>query len=438
VRNDRAFARRTRANGGVKLTSALQRFLVALLLLGVGDGAALAGHRAAHEAPDRSAKVEPDDLSGAIPAHELGTLPTTADQYRALKGEIAKTRPGVEEAKRKSDALKHEADVLRRRLIDTAARVQALEEDKGRIDSEIVNLAAEQRSLAVSFSQDRIRVSRLLAVLERLQRDMPPILVMKPDDALGAARGAMLLGATLPRVYGAAADLARQLGVLRKTHAELVTRRAESVRNAVALAGARTELDQLLAMKSQEADEASARYGDLAAKLGAAVDAATDLGALLDKVAALRAQPATRGVVVVAARNVSFDLTRGSLKRPVVGRMVAGDAENPGDHLPGISFLTQAAARVVAPADSQVLFAGPYHKTGQVLILQSTGGYDLVLAGLERIDVRSGDQLLAGEPLGTMPRSGTGARLYFELRQNGRGVDPAPWLQVELRKAKKT
>jgi septal ring factor EnvC (AmiA/AmiB activator) len=86
---------------------------------------------------------------------------------------------------------------------------------------------------------------------------------------------------------------------------------------------------------------------------------------------------------------------------------------------------------VVAPADSQVLFAGAYHKAGLVLILHSLGGYDLVLAGLERIDVRTGDELLAGEPVGKMPRGGTQSRLYFELRQNGKGASPAPWLSGE-------
>jgi septal ring factor EnvC (AmiA/AmiB activator) len=110
---------------------------------------------------------------------------------------------------------------------------------------------------------------------------------------------------------------------------------------------------------------------------------------------------------------------------------------------PGLTYLTRGAAQVIAPSDARVLFAGPYHKSGQVLILEITTGYDLVLAGLGRVTVRLNDEVLAGEPVGTMP-AGSGSvakaseQLYFELRHDGHGLDPRPWLSLELRKAKGT
>jgi septal ring factor EnvC (AmiA/AmiB activator) len=388
-----------------------------------------------------SAPAEPD-VSGAIPAAAVNGMPNTTDQYRALKTEMAKSKPAVESAKLRSDALSAAAAQLRQRLVDTATRVEALEEEKGNLDSEITDLAAQEISLSADFSRDRVRVARLLAVLERLQHDMPPVLAFKPDDALGAARGAMLLGASLPRIYGAAAALGTQLETLRATRVQLIARRAESTHNAVQLAAARVRLDQLLAMKDKEADEASSQYSDLQAKYEAAATEAADLGSLLRKVAALRSQrPLEPGIVIVAAQNVTAapELKRAALLKPVTGRLVEDDGAGVGGvRAPGLTFLTAPGAQVVAPADTEVLFAGPYHKTGQVLILESAGGYALVLAGLERVEVRTGDQLLAGEPVGAMPRTGTAAKLYFELRQNGKGVSPAPWLEIDLRKAKRT
>jgi septal ring factor EnvC (AmiA/AmiB activator) len=284
-------------------------------------------------------------------------------------------------------------------------------------------------------------VSHLLAVLERLQYDMPPAMALRPGDALGAARGAMLIGASVPRVYGAAATLARRITTLRNTRIALIARRADGVRVAAQLRSAETELDQLLAIKAREAEAASTLYGGLQAKLDTAADAAKNLANLMTRVASLRAQSGSApSVVVVGPQNGSAlgALRKGALLMPAIGAVVPGGIEGlGGSGAPGITFVTAAGAPVITPTDGRVLFAGPYHKTGQVLILESPGGYDLVLAGLERVAVRANDQLLAGEPLGTMPRT-QDARLYFELRQNGKGINPAPYLAVALRKAKKS
>ena len=388
--------------------------------------------------PSGSVGSSDETLKGAVPLDRATSLPSTAEQYRTLNQEITTAKPRVEEAKRKSETLTAEMTSLRQQLAATATRVEALESERGELDGAIAGLAAKERMSAARLAKDRVQVARLVAVLERLQQDMPPAMVLRPDDALAASRGAMMLGAALPRIYRSAADLAQRVGSLQKTQAELMQRRKESARNEAELSSARAELDQLLAMKSQEADEAAAQYGDLAAQLDAAADQAASLGALLGKVAELRREGPAGNVVVVAAQNSSLDLRHGSLLRPVAGRIIRGDSDAAEQHSEGLSFIAPAGARVIAPTDCQVLFAGPYHKTGQVLILETGGGYDLVLAGLEHVDVRTGDALLAGEPLGTMPASSAESKLYFELRQNGKSVDPAPWLQIDLRKARRS
>lgn len=403
-----------------------------------------------HPAPQDPVRVIPvqqtnlqdiEPLIGAVPARDAKKLPTTADQYRALKQQIDKNRPAVESAKQRSDLLNKQAADLRRRLDDTTAHVQTLEIQKGTIDAELARLVPEERAMAQTFANDRAEVSHLLAVLERLQSDMPPVLAIKADDALSAARGAMVLGGTLPRIYQAAAALAERLRALRQKQAELTKKREDGIRVGAQLANARSELDQLLAIKSQEADQATAQYGDLEARLSSAADAAASLQTLLDKVAALRTKPAGQGIVTVSALNTSNPsvLRRHAIVKPVTGAATEGGVDGVGGaRAPGVTFLAPPGAEVVSPCDGEVLFAGSYHKTGKVLILEMGGGYDLVLAGLDTVDVRPGDELLAGEPVGAMPRAGAGSRLYFELRQNGKGVNPAPWIEVDLRKAKRS
>jgi septal ring factor EnvC (AmiA/AmiB activator) len=379
----------------------------------------------------------PIDLSTAMPARKLATMPSSAEQLRALDSKLKEQTPQVEEARRRSDALSAEAASLRKKLIATAAEIARLERERQEQGERIAQLTAEDERLSAGFKKDRVAVTRLLAVLQRLQHDMPPALALKSGDGLSAARGSMLIGASLPPLYARAARLSRRLEALAATRVELADKRKRAEITERSLNAARAELAVLLEVKEREAENAAGPYGTLQRQLAAIAAEAADFRALLARIARLRrAGSGDSGVVVVESRagEAGLPLAKGSLRTPVVGTLLpTGSGSGPGS-----TFATLPGAQVIAPADGKVLFAGPYHKSGQVLILEISSGYDLVLAGLGQVTVRPNDELLAGEPVGTMPGSTGDGKLYFELRRDGKGLDPAPWLSLDLRKAKRT
>ena len=373
------------------------------------------------------------DLSHALPGRALAKLPSSAQQLKSLSSELKQETPELASAKEKSEQLAAEAAGLRKKLIATAARIEELERQQVDTDARIVQLTAEDSRLSAGFANDRVAVTKLLGVLERLQHDFPPALAMRPDDALAAARGSMLIGASLPPVYAQAARLSQRIDALKRTRRALEQQQAEATDTAARLDTARRDLDQLLGEKEKEAAGAAETYGNLKTRLEQVAREAADFQALLARVKALRQQGAGQepAVVTVMAENSGSlgGLGRNSLLEPVVGAAVgSSDASNP-----GISYATQPGAQVIAPADGKVLYAGPYHKNGQVLILEITTGYDAVLAGMGRVTVKPNDQLLAGEPVGNMPPDAADDRLYFELRHGGHGQSPAPWLKLNLR-----
>jgi septal ring factor EnvC (AmiA/AmiB activator) len=374
------------------------------------------------------------DMSRAIPGKALARLPSSAQQLKSLASELKQGQPELTSAKQKSETLAAEAASLRQKLIQTAARIESLERQKADADVRIAQLTLEDNRLSAGFVNDRVAVTRLLGVLERLQHDMPPALAMRPDDALAAARGSMLIGASLPPVYAQAASLSRRIDALKRTRVALEQQQNSAADTSARLSVARAELDELLAQKEKEAEGAAESYGTLKVRLEKIAQQAADFQALLARVKALRQEAGASpqsGVVTVMAENSGSlgGLGRNSLLEPVVGSVVnARDASNS-----GLSYATQPGAQVIAPADGKVLYAGPYHKSGQVLILEITTGYDVVLAGLGRVTVKPNDQLLAGEPVGTMPPDAADDRLYFELRHGGHGQSPAPWLKLNLR-----
>jgi septal ring factor EnvC (AmiA/AmiB activator) len=380
-----------------------------------------------------AAPEPPIDLSHALPGQALAKLPSSDQQLKRLSSELKQETPQLASAKQRSEQLAAEAATLHQKLIATATRIEGLERQQADANLRIAELSAEDNRLSAGFADDRVAVTRLLGVLERLQHDMPPALAMRPDDALAAARGSMLIGASLPPVYAQAARLSRRIDALKSTRRALEQQQAEAADTAARLSVARRDLDGLLAEKEKEAEGAAESYGNLKARLEQVARQAADFQALLTRVKALRQQgagPEPVVVTVMAENSGSLaGLSKNSLLEPVVGSVVGtSDSANP-----GLSYATQPGAQVIAPADGKVLYAGPYHKNGQVLILEITTGYDAVLAGLGRVTVRPNDQLLAGEPVGNMPAEAADDRLYFELRHGGHGQSPAPWLKLNLR-----
>jgi septal ring factor EnvC (AmiA/AmiB activator) len=133
-----------------------------------------------------------------------------------------------------------------------------------------------------------------------------------------------------------------------------------------------------------------------------------------------------------------FDAAKGSLRLPAQGRRVKrfGDADATGGTVKGISLQTRAEARITAPADGWVVYAGEFRSYGQLLIINAGGGYHVLLAGMSRIDVSLGQFVLAGEPIAVMGNSAAPSQgvddssrpvLYVEFRKDGRPIDPDPW-----------
>lgn len=126
---------------------------------------------------------------------------------------------------------------------------------------------------------------------------------------------------------------------------------------------------------------------------------------------------------------------RAQLTRPVLGHLVHGWGEpTEGGPATGLSYQAAPAARVVAPCGGRVAFADVFRSYGHLLILDCGGGYHTVLAGFDRLDVRVGHTVQAGETVGTMPAwdsaaGGHRALLYVELRHGGQPVNPAPWIK---------
>ena len=91
----------------------------------------------------------------------------------------------------------------------------------------------------------------------------------------------------------------------------------------------------------------------------------------------------------------------------------------------GVTYLTESRARVSAPADGTVEYAGTVPGLGRVVIINAGENYRIVLTGLGHLSVSKGQHVLAHDVLGSMPEAGLqNTALYLELRRGEEPIDP--------------
>jgi murein hydrolase activator len=97
----------------------------------------------------------------------------------------------------------------------------------------------------------------------------------------------------------------------------------------------------------------------------------------------------------------------------------------------GLEIRAEQGAPVQAVADARVAHVGWLRGFGRVVILDHGEGHHTLSAHLERAAVETGDDVRAGQTIGFVgdTESNNGAKLYFELRENGRPRDPSPVLR---------
>ena len=387
------------------------------------------------------------------PPAPLDVLKQRDQELEALREQQKKSSEAEAALRRDIEAIGSDRRKLNQDLIDTAARIRDLEGKIAATETRLRPLDEKEQKLRQSLEARRDTIAQVLAALQRMGLHPPPALLVSPEDALKAVRSAILLGAVIPELRQKAQAVANDLGELVKLRNAIAAERDNLKKEIASIESDRARMTALIGERQRQQAE---RETALAAERARAVDLVRQSDNLKDLIAKLEsgldkdaraAREAARPDAIPGARRdpgrlapaVNFASLRGHVPLPVNGVKIRdfGAPDSAGGTEKGLSIATRAGAQVTAPADAWVVYAGPFRSYGQLLILNTGGGYHVLLAGMERISVDLGQFVLAGEPVAVMGSGShiaailaTGSSqpvLYVEFRKDGTPIDPGPW-----------
>ncbi|WP_414472112.1 murein hydrolase activator EnvC family protein [Microvirga sp. M2] len=362
------------------------------------------------------------------------------------------------------ETIKTDRAKLNATLIETAGRVRETEDRIRALEQRLQTLTASEAAIRRSLESRRGVIVEVFAALQRMGRRPPPAVLVRPEDMLEAVRASIMLGAVLPELRAEAEVLASDLAELVRLKEAIAIDRSTLDAELGTLNGEQHRLTALMDARQSRMSEVERNYG---AERDKAAELARQAGTLKELIDRMEAEIASAQRAAEEARKaaeaqdreakerfaqaafrdparlapkIPFSEAKGLLPRPVGGDVTStfGSDDGYGGTTRGISITTRPKAAVVSPADGWVAFAGPFRSYGRLLIINAGGGYYVLLAGMDQINVDVGQFVLAGEPVATMgdisPMSLTGSAieknnpvLYVEFRKDGGSIDPGPW-----------
>ncbi len=380
---------------------------------------------------------------------------TVRDAERAQAAQTARQRDAAEHVR----AMEAEENRLAEQRINAAARMRSSEIAAANLATDIEGLAARRREAERRLADRAAALTPLLPLIERLALYPVETILAVPAPPQDTLRGLAVLRGLAERLEQDAAALRVEQAAVQALSQKIETSLPDLHAAQAAQAAQAAELDRQIEaaragrLRAEDAGADAARRAAIEAARAdslrnafAAMEAERERAERQARDDVIRTERQRQDEAAAKARRRQIALTRpagpgvmeqhGPLMAPVAGTAVRGWGD-PTDAGPakGVSFRAPALARVVAPCDGRVAFAGPFRSFGVMLIVDCGGAFHFVLAGLDRLDVTVGTTVQRGEPVGVMsgwdPQSGLAPpTLYVELRRDGLPVNPTPFLRA--------
>lgn len=384
-------------------------------------------------------------------------LPAFAQEAQK-KQELEKTQAQLEKQRQQNDKiaenldrLESEMGTLTEEITNVAAYLQDSEQSFYKLEQQLDKLQDAHTKQEAKLKSRTTQLSKLIATLIRMSHVPKESALLMPANFTTKMMASRAVSLTSEQLKAEMDDLTIELGELRHLEQQVKAEQGKIRSGKEKLQARRHDLQDIIEKRKTLMQSLHTEQKAKQKTIDTLAKKAGSLQSLLASLEAKRQEELTKqaagiGVPVLKPnvpksgaqavrkgyipKSTDVKITRGNMKLPVAGSISGryGQARGRNDTLKGLEISTPSGAQVVTPAGGEVLYTGKFLDYGQMVIVRHSNQYHTLLAGFERIDCMPGQSLLAGEPIGVMGSSPKSKRLYMELRQSGKPVDPLPWL----------
>ncbi len=338
------------------------------------------------------------------------------------------------------------------------ARIRGIAKEITRFEASIsdsrerlVDLARREADATDNLHLRRRRHAAAFSAIIALSKAQAPAIIAHDGDAAIAARSATVLKGLREALIREARDTSKRTTEIHELRHRTELARIEAKDAIASLRAREKELWTLVGKRRGESRDHLERAGKLKQEAEVLDARARALDAAVFRAPApplkpLRQTSALKTAPVTKRRPPTVADAVGNLVSPVIGEIAARyDGSVRGSNSMGLVYESKPYARVYSPWDGKISFSGAVRRFGLVTIIDIGEGYQILLAGLASSVRVKGDEVLRGEPIGHLGGPVTESEeflveqsalpedavtsLYFQIRRDGKPIDPTPWLE---------
>ena len=351
-------------------------------------------------------------------------------QLEAVRDQITRIARQVSRGQAERDRLTRQLRATEKSVGQAQAALDDLRQQRDAGAARRAQLEAQKRQRDADLASSRNALAGQLRAAYLIGRQEPLKLLLNQSDPARAGRMFVYYSyfgrARALEIQAIEADLQRigQLDdQLQAQDAKLADLQQQQQLQVSALEQARSHRMRVLASISAQTQTRAQRLTRLRQQQ-------SDLESLLAQL-----RRATASLPPESLGNSPFARLRGKLPRPVAGRVIEsyGQVRAGGLRWQGDLFAAERSAPVRAVSQGRVVYADWLAGLGLLIIIDHGGGYMSLYGHNARLYESVGQHVDAGQVIAQAGDSGGSTRpeLYFEIRKEGKPLDPHLWLSAK-------